>query len=489
MIAIPILAFISLGAWALSSPVASSPDDDFHLPAIWCGIGDRPGLCESPTGEPTSTDRYVPAAIPTAPCYAFHDTQSGACWNPNQPGMARVTRANIDHLYPPVFYAAMAPLATKNIEASVIAMRFVNAAFIVGVLTAVFFALPRRLRPALLVSALAASVPLGLFLLASTNPSSWAILSAAIVWICCYGALTTEGRRRYVLIGLSILGAVIGGGARADAAIFAVFGAVVAVCLAYRSWRRQRSALIGVVAVIVVSAAFYASARQSGATLGGLGTDAAPLTFAQNVSNFLEVPQLWTGALGSWGLGWLDTTMPAAVWVLTTAVFAGAIFIGLRSASRTKLLMVLLAFTAIWIVPFVMLYLSHATVGNQVQPRYILPLMIILLGVASAPNSDQRTEGGHHLAVGAAALAGTAAIALQFDIRRYTTGVDKHGIDPGSGAEWWWPAAPSPLAVWLIGALAFALMLGLMWWFSRRADGPLLDTTDTVEIAASAGDS
>ena len=39
-------AILTLSGWALSSPIGSSPDDDFHLPSIWCGQGFRDGLCE-----------------------------------------------------------------------------------------------------------------------------------------------------------------------------------------------------------------------------------------------------------------------------------------------------------------------------------------------------------------------------------------------------------------------------------------------------------
>lgn len=477
-IAVPLLALLTLMSWSLSSAVASSPDDDFHLASIWCGLGERPGLCEAPQNDPGSLERYIPASIPKATCYAFKDERSAHCWNPDRPGMTLVKRANVDHLYPPVFYAVMAPFATKNVTISVIAMRFVNSALTVGALTAVFFALPRRLRPALLISVIASSVPLGLFLFASTNPSSWAILSAAIVWICCYGALTTQGRQRYVLSGLAVFGAVLGGGARADAAIFAVFAIVLVLILGLRNWREQRSALIGMAAVVVISVLFYVTAGQSDATVSGLNGNLPPLSLSQNFENVLDAPSLWVGALGSWGLGWLDTVMPPAVWTLTTAVFAGAVFMGLRKGSTRKLIVVLGAFAAIWVVPVTMLFLSHASVGAQVQPRYILPLMVILLGVASAPNEGEHPEGGHHLTVGVVMLGATAMVALNLNIRRYTTGFDVHGIDPGSHAEWWWAVGPSPLAVWLIGSFTFGSMLMLLWWFTLRRNAPALRTRD-----------
>ena len=165
----------------------------------------------------------VPTPIIHATCYAFRPEVSGHGRDPDAEGLSRAERANADGLYPPLFYAAMSTLATTDVPSSVLAMRIMNSAFAVGLLTGVFFALPRRLRPALLVSILATAVPLGMFLLASTNPSSWAILSAATVWICLYGAMLDRARKTR-LTALAVFGGVIGAGARADSAAFAVFG-------------------------------------------------------------------------------------------------------------------------------------------------------------------------------------------------------------------------------------------------------------------------
>src|SRR6218665_255797 len=40
-IATPLLLLLTFASWSLSSAVGSSPDDNFHLASIWCGLGDR----------------------------------------------------------------------------------------------------------------------------------------------------------------------------------------------------------------------------------------------------------------------------------------------------------------------------------------------------------------------------------------------------------------------------------------------------------------
>lgn len=475
------LAFLSLGAWAYSSPVGSSPDDDFHLAAIWCGLGERAGVCENP-GDGT-LHRLVPAPLPVAPCYAFNDEQSGDCWIADTPGMTMVVRANADGLYPPLFYATMSSLVGDDVQTSVIVMRLFNAAFAVGLLTAVFFALPRWMRPALVISVLATSVPLGVFVYASTNPSAWAMLSAAIVWVCLYGATQTTGRRRTILAALAVFGAVIGAGARADAAVYACFAVVLALVLGAR-WNR-RAVMPGAVgaAIIVVSAAFYLGAGQGGAVVTGMTEGNAPLSMGQLFSNLVEIPSLWTGALGGWNLGWLDTRMPAAVPVLVTAVFTGALFIGIRRVDRRRAIALGLALAAVWIVPFVLLYQSRIVVGTIVQPRYLLPLMVIALGVASLRRDAEHVWNGARAALAGGALVFAFVVSLHYNIQRYTTGVDSTSIDPGGNAEWWWAGAPAPMAVWLIGSFAFAAVLALFALTLPRPDSEPSTAGDAAEAA------
>lgn len=455
-IAAPLLAWLALIAWAFASPVASSPDDDFHLAAIWCAGGDQPGRCEPVEDSPTA--RLIPSAVVGATCYAFRPDQDASCWNSETEGMTRVPRANIDRLYPTIYYSVMNLFVSDDVQVSVLTMRAVNATVVVGILTALAWLLPRRLRAPLIISVAATSVPLGMFLFGSTNPSAWAILSAAVVWISVYGAGVTGGRRSLGLAAFAVLGTVIGAGARADAAVFALFGAGLAAALAWRSTtRHSRRVLMGAVAAVtLVSIALYFSARQGSSALAGLEPTTARLTAAQHVSNLLEVPALWTGALGQAGLGWLDTRLPASVWVLTTAVFAGALFIGLGRAGKLRSVASAISLAAMWIVPLVMLAQSNALVGQTVQPRYLLPLMVIAVGFASLRVDAEAAWSTSRYVLAGSALIVAVTIALHQNIRRYTAGASNEAVDPGAGAHWWWVGTPSPLVVWVVGSLAFA---------------------------------
>ncbi len=264
-----------------------------------------------------------------------------------------------------------------------------------------------------------------------------------------------------MLIGLAVVATIIGAGARADAAAFAVLGAVIAGVLGFRPSRRILLPAAAAVVVAIISAAFYLSTGQAGSVVSGLPNDAPPLTTAQLFENAVNVPTLWIGVF-SGALGWLDTPMPTIVLAATFSVAAAAFFIGIRRLDVRRSIALALGLAAFWAVPFVLLAQSHAVIGQVVQPRYILPLLIIILGVASCHPDVERWWRGPRAWIAAGSLAIAASIALHFDIRRYTTGLDHLAADPGRDAEWWWNVPMSPAAVWIIGSVAFAGALTLI---------------------------
>ncbi len=71
-------AFTALCMWALASPPGSAPDDDFHLPSIWCSHGKVDGICD----PEFAGDGYGKTPTPLSPsaiCFAFKSEESAAC--------------------------------------------------------------------------------------------------------------------------------------------------------------------------------------------------------------------------------------------------------------------------------------------------------------------------------------------------------------------------------------------------------------------------
>ena len=454
-----VLTFVALVAWGFSSPIGSSPDDDYHLASIWCGLGERPGLCEPGASY---AERAVPRQFTDARCYTFRPDESAACFDAAASGLASTDRVDVNRAYAQVFYAVMGTFATTDVQTSVLVMRLFNAALACALWSTAFFLVRRSDRPALVVSLVATCVPLGAFLIASTNPSSWAIAVAPVIWLASWAAFRSEGARRIALSVLVLVATVIGAGARADAALFAVAGMGVGIVMGFRALRPSIIPLVAMGISLVIAFLLYRTAQQGDALSDGLASATPPLTTRQLIENVLQLPSLFSGVNPGWGLGWLDTNLPASVWVAVIAVMGAATMIGLRRVDWRRATALLLVAVALCAMPLYLLAQTHALVGTQVQPRYLLPLLIIFFGLAAATSGAAGEWRGPRQWILSTVVVFVMCISLHVNLRRYTTGVDDAALDPGRGAEWWWVGAPSPLAVWMIGSLALAGLLALL---------------------------
>lgn len=456
----PLLLLFTLFGWALSSPVGSSPDDDFHVASIWCAYGDREGLCESSSNS--DGERLVPASIVKMTCYAFRSQIGGECQNGTAERevteLLPVNHGNWNgSTYPPLFYGFFGMFASQNIAVSVMAIRLVNALIATVLLTATAFALPRRLRPMLVMSTTLAMVPLGLSILPSTNPSSWALLSAATLFPAIFALAETRGTQRIALIVIALAAAVLGAGARADAAAYSVLATLLALFLSAR-WNKV-SASVGAI-VVVVSALFYLSAGQSSA-VGGLSpdhTDGPSTSISLLISNITHLPNLWLGMFT--GLGWLDTGIsPLAIFAMVFATIA-VLFTSLADLNRRKAIALGTVTLAFISLPLVILQASGAGVGTQVQSRYVLPLFIILLAVALLPTLDTqsapRFSWTQHWLL-AVLIVGSQGLALFNQLSRYIADAPSANLD---GGTWWWSGSPvSPMGTLFVTILSFGLMV------------------------------
>lgn len=459
-----LLAFLALGSWGLSSAVGSSPDDNFHLASLWCGEGDRAGICESESGTPS---KLVPKLVyESANCYAYQAEQSAACQNLDLSGatieMSLAEHANTKNLYPPLFYAVNSVFVTEDPHTSVISIRLFNSFLAVTLLAVLFFLLPLHLRHLPIWAIAATSVPLGMFIIPSTNPSSWAVISAGVLLFSLLGFFQTSGLRQFLLAMLSVIAVLIGAGARGDSGLYSALIAVIAVFMTFKAQRRYAVSLIVPFIIVVIGAYFFLSTNQASQAAAGLAGAADPtLTTAELLLlNTIRMPLLWLGVFGSWGLGWLDTILPQTVWITSLISFVILIILGVnRLRQRTVIAAIVVGF-AMFLIPLYVLVKSQAIVGTLVQPRYILPLMIVLAGLMVYRGLGQTNK---YLAfipwLAVVLLSGANALSLHRNIRRYTTGVDATGWNLDQSIEWWWNIPISPMGVWIIGSVSFLLFM------------------------------
>lgn len=476
----PILAFVALAAWAFASPIGAGPDDDFHLVSIWCANGGSE-LCRPGSDE---TSRMVSSAFRDMVCYVQSDETSAACQgdlSADDGAYFETSRGNFSGEYPPLYYATMHLFAGSDLQVSALAMRLVNAALFVALTTALAFLFPIR-RRTLLWAWLVTLVPLGMFLIPSNNPSGWATVGVGTAFLALLGWFEAEGRRRWVLGGLYLVGILMAAGSRGDAAVYAAGATITAVIVAGR-WDRQNALrwILPVVGLAIVVLLFLTASQGGVATNGFVGGGTSLATpggegavgeerpqlagFALAAYNVLMLPLLWTGVWGTWALGWLDTQLPAIVPWAAVAAFIVVAFAGLGIMTWRKAVAAAGVFLVLTGLPVFVLTVGGDAVGDQLQPRYLLPLIVLFAFVLliETPGARLRfTRIQTFTVLGALALANL--VALHINIRRYITGADAQGPNLDAGSEWWWESFPvGPSGLWIIGALAYAALLALLW--------------------------
>jgi hypothetical protein len=477
-----------LGSWTLASPVGSSPDDTFHLPSIWCSAGSHPGQCDVSNDGQRAT---VPGLVLGASwCYAPLSEVSASCQKSIEKEYPSVVTSDWNGQfadYPPVFYRVMHTFVTDNVVASALAMRLFNAFLACLLFLAVYVLAPRSIRQSVFVTAIVGSVPLGLFLVASNNPSSWSILGLSTYWAFLLLALESQQRRivycSYVLAGLT---ALMAAGARADAAVYIAISTIAVVFLTLRGpgaeWRTVfRPRLIPIAVVLIIAMVAFLRSAQSGIATGGFGgstmaTDMGAHGTLERISSLVTsidgsavvayvfyLPEFIAGSFGGWGLGWLDTPMPPiVVWTMFPIMIA-LIFVGLGSMYRAKWLAMGLVALLVVALPTWIAVSGGDAPGTNLQPRYIYPLVLVLVGLALVrkwrTSSISLSSPQWWFLAAAASIA--HSVALHANMRRYLTGNDVSKFNLDANYEWWWSNAPSPMTIWVVGTLAFALLATL----------------------------
>ena len=385
---LPISFFLLGSAWAVTSPVASAPDDDYHLASIWCAQGDKDQACQD-TGLDPRKFVIAAGAVNSAFCFATKPDVTGDCTasEVNSTEMILTDRVNnIQQLYPGGYYSVMSVFVGTDVEKSVYLMRLFSV-FVVSVLMAVLIRIvPSGIRQATLKAIAVTFIPLGMFLVASTNPSGWAI--AGTLFSFAFGlALLYRSSWRHPGTWLTAVAlcvsAIMAMSSRVDSAAFIGVTTVVVFILA--GWRRITGNIPGsllLVALAVAGAVTYFMVTPIQAS-GELGT--SEQTSNLLLTNLVEFPYLVQGIVGGWPLGWNDTVLPAFISIVGLLVIGAIAYVGLSHLWVNKSVALAVTFIAFIGFPLVFMQTQGIAVGEVVQSRYLLPLFAVLITVVMIP--------------------------------------------------------------------------------------------------------
>ena len=477
-ISIFVALIVSLGAWALASPLGSDPDGQFHLTSIWCGSGYSEGQCEAPAEASANLIPkavQVPAAVALAgTCNIAKPDYSSTCAYGKlyYDSMYETQTNNEGRLYPNIYYFVASKLVGQDVVRSAISIRFLNILLFAIFTIGIWKLAPRDIRNGVSLTLATFLIPLGAFLIASNNGSSWTTTGISFYWAFLVVYLGSSERKIWISTGiLGAMSAMMAFGSRADGAVFVLISTVVGILIAFgrdsaalrSNWMRLAMPLV----VVSISISSYLGAAQSTALTSGLlgSTPMGRTSYSALLNNLLRLPVFIMGALGvprSMGdLGWLDTQMPELVSGLVLFTATGVVLFSLKKRSRYELSALTISIFAVLLTPITMLYLDNAIVGELVQARYVLPLILLAVGVLA---SGIRTDESDFLPrkfriIGGIFLSIAYAVALHTTMRRYITGNDVTDWNLDNNLEWWWTAGPSPMTVWFFGTSSFVFLV------------------------------
>ena len=478
-------------AWVVSSPVGSSPDEDFHVGSMWCPppVDESGCVLSEEDGKPavmvpqTAARRFVT-------CYVLTSDASARCTLEASDDVAAPTSRWDDGNYPWGYYQFAHLFVQHSTNRAVLALRAFNALLAIGLLGAIIALADSGLRRAISVALAVAWLPMGFYFIAGMNPSSWAMTGTFAFASALLASTRSEGRRRVGLVACALAGAVLACTSRGDSAFFLF---VITVALAFAVPLSRRIVPEACLACVASALGIWVMSRTNVA--------ASHLASGNEVSgeswwhimylNVSALPDYLRGFVGYlFGPGWNDVSYQGTVSSGASLVVVALLAWSLRSLSWRRVLSALVVAGAITGVPVVIGVRGHFSNVEVYQPRYMLPLFAVFLLMLLAP-SPARDKGGRSLGsrpfrvpqgvagrVGtglvAAVWALTNARALYLVIERYAFGRTAHGMpidlstrNLSDGNEWWWPSAPvGPMTVWVIGALAgfVAIALAAYLW-------------------------
>jgi hypothetical protein len=293
-------------------------------------------------------------------------------------------------------------------------------------------------------------IPLGVATIASTNPSAWTIIGIGTYWAFAVAFLRHRNwrdRRGLLLAASTVVAAVLAISSRVDANSYVLIATVLALTVS--GWKRAlrtpgRLAMLAALSAAAVLTYLSVSPTAVGGEAMGTTDAGAGLL----LTNLAYLPVLFQGIVGGTQLGWNDTLMPPLIPVVGVLVLGALLYRGLQQPTRRVLVASGIAAVALVAVPIVFLQMQHLGVGEVVQPRYLLPLLTLLIGVVSL---------GPRLGIGlplprvplamlAVGVSASALLAFWANAHRYFAGSGVGLFDPKVSPEW---LSSSGVPLWL----------------------------------------
>ena len=447
------LSFLILLGWAVGSPPGSSPDEDIHLTSAWCYAKYQGATCET-----------VPLRlVEIGKCY-FKDSGTIATCEKSIPK----DEVSPERIYnDKIYYDFLANFVSlESIDKSTVQIRLINS-FLSAVSILILVLLTSRLiYLPIMISWLVVNIPLGFFILSSVNPSSWLIVFSFLFLPLIYRIFADKNKiylfvTKFIILGLSYWLAL---NARPDTLLFAtIFGIALLPVVFSSEIKKLRIRVLFYVLTLFVSMylMLYIWSRS-------------------NIANYREskisiweiitsLPSIITGVFGGWGLGSLETTMPPVTYVGSFVTVLALLFYGLRFINSSEAVSIFLIGLFAFIVPFFVLLRSNLRVGEWYQPRYILPIFYVLIGLSLIVIFRSFHAKSLLIIINFVFFLSsiTFIFALHTFYRRYVEGLDNFNLFFKKTNSWWWEFTnfPNPFTFF-----TFTVIVYLGFWITIKRE-------------------
>ena len=480
-----------LGTWAVAMPLFASPDEPAHLfKAYGTAHGEAIGT-EVPGFQPTIRQFDVPLEMstpvnPSLRCYFYLPNVPAGCGQ--SAGGPPISTAAV---LPPFWYGLIGGGARiVGADTSQRAYRMVNAV-LCAALFAAAFAIARRSREGRLSPLLLLVLtPITLMLSGTVNPNGFEIATFAVLWMLF---LHADHPRAPTALG----GFLVGGLFAADllsrfASGLWVASVTVLVAVTLRSAgvrrfldRRFLVPLVGTVALAVV--ALVAWSRYAGVSATDERTRVDESVWKTVTFTFDLIPEFALQVVGR--LGWLDTRLPTAAYVLFAVLVVAELTGVVLSRNRRLIVAAALLLIGFVVLPIVVNVISAPTAGRIWQGRYSIPLVtgLAFLGMRGwrehidrlGSERAERTIGGLRW-LACICFAIIEVLGFWQTLRRYSVGAN--GKIWLTGTLDWRPAV-APMALIAVNAI---LVVGLCAVILRSTRGARVAAdTEPAPVASS----
>jgi hypothetical protein len=469
--------FLSLTSWALSSPIGSNPDDDYHLPSIWCA--------ETPINDSCNQNENgyeVPRQLLLMGCFARNPNVTGDCTNRSTDVNEVIPFKhlnNVEKAYPVGFYNLMSILKNNNLMLFVFNVRILNSLiFIFGLALLLLLLKNIDIWIRVIMIQIISMIPLGFFTIASTNPSSWPMSFLTGFWIAMY----TIGKERKKPFGAFNLFVVVFfwlglNFARSDGSIFSIVVLSSLLIIFYREREvMNRSYALLIFALTILSFInFLSSKTPKSVILGEAGLSERLSGFDLFWNNLGNLGFYFLGGAGRTGLGWFDTFVDPFVWRTLSFLMVFILIASLISVLQDRnyrsfggTLFLLLTYL---LIPIISLQINGWKVGEWIQPRYLLPMvpLVILSSFLDSKISTRRVSL-YFLFISPMLLL-SYVLSLGANIQRYSSGTNVPWSISSYSNFGWSMFGLAPINIFVVGSTFFALFLATIVLYYREVYG------------------